>query len=77
MFAVANLAGFLLGLVSTRVKRSSCASVGLHLSWAPVVVALILLTAHQPQLAADMIKRLAGLAMAIFNGIADTIELLA
>ncbi|HET6212714.1 MAG TPA: hypothetical protein VFE14_07575 [Micromonosporaceae bacterium] len=74
--SAANLTGFLLGLLSCRANRSRHGTVGLHLSRAPIVVALVLLAADHPQPAAGIIKRIGRLAIDIFNGIADTIALL-
>jgi len=72
----ADLAGFLLGLVSSRAGGSGRGTAGLHLSWAPMVVALVLLAAYRPPLAAGLIERLAGLVLDVLNGVADTITLL-
>jgi len=75
LFSVANLIGFVLGLASRR--GSDAARAGLHLSWSPFVAAFVLLACYRPELAAELVRRLATLLLNIANGLADTIALLA
>jgi hypothetical protein len=75
VLSMANVTGFLLGLVSS---RAGClpGAVGLHLSWAPVVAVLIFLAAYRPALAAEIVKHLASLVLDVFSGLAEMITLL-
>jgi hypothetical protein len=77
VLTVANVAGFVLGVLSSLRGRSVPGTAGLHLSWAPLVVGFLLLAAFRPETAADLVRRLIELVGAIFNGLADVITLLA
>jgi hypothetical protein len=72
VFSVANVVGFLFGLIS----RCGCGTAGLHLSWAPVVVVLLLLAAYEPELAAGLVRRTVDLVFAMFGALADLITVL-
>lgn len=75
VFSVANLAGFLFGLIS-RPSGCACGAAGLHLSWTPVVVTLVLLAAYEPMLAASLVRRTVHLVLDLFGALADLITAL-
>jgi hypothetical protein len=77
VLTVANLVGLVLGAICSARDHTGPGAVGLHLSWAPLVVGFLLLAAYQPETAAGLVRRLAGLVGAAFNGLADVVTLLA
>jgi hypothetical protein len=72
--AAANILGFLLGLVSR--SGSGQGTAGLHLSWMPITVVLLVLAAYRPQAAATLVRSLAGLVLDAFGGLADLVTIL-
>jgi hypothetical protein len=77
VLTTANVAGFVLGALASLRERSGPGAVGLHLSWAPLVVGFVLLAAYQPEAAAALVRRLVALIGIVFNGLADLLSLLA
>jgi hypothetical protein len=77
ILTVANLAGFAFGAIASLRDRSGPGTVGLHLSWSPLVVGFLLLAAYQPETAAALVRRLIALVGVIFNGLADVLVRLA
>jgi hypothetical protein len=75
VFSVANIAGFLFGLIS-RPSGCACGAAGLHLSWTPVVITMVLLAAYEPVLAASLARRTIHLVLALFGAVADLITAL-
>jgi len=73
-FAAANILGFLLGLVSRGSSEQGAA--GLHLSWLPITVVLLVLAAYRPLTAAALVSSLGGLVLDVFAGLADLITAL-
>jgi hypothetical protein len=75
VFAAANVAGFLMGLLS-RLGGSGTGTAAVHLSWAPVLVVFVLFAGTQPVLAAALVRRIVHLVLTVFGGIADLLTIL-
>lgn len=57
VLSLANITGFLVGLVSSRAG-CPCGAVGFHLSWTPIVAVLVFLAVYRPTLAAEVVEHL-------------------